>query len=109
MMRAGKLKHVVIIQKRVDDVDDCGQAVDDWTDFATGVRASVEPLQGREFHAAQAAQSEVSIRFRMRYIPGVTAAMRVIWRNEFYEIEGEPINPNGRNRELHLMAKKVGS
>lgn len=107
MMRAGRLRHTIVIQRRVAGQDSYGQPLESsWENFKT-VRASVEPLQGREFFSAQAVQSEANVRFRMRHVSGVTSDMRISFSGDIYEIHGQPINPNNRSRELHIMAKRI--
>ena len=58
-----------------------------WATVAT-VWAAVEPLSAREFIAAQAVQSNVSVRITMRYRPGITSAMRLLHDGKVYNITG---------------------
>ncbi len=104
-IRAGKLRHKITIQQRSTERDEYGGVPDAWTDVAT-VRASVEPLQGREFYASQQMQAEVTTRFRIRYRSGVKPAMRVRFNERSYDITSV-INPDERNGELHLMAVEI--
>ena len=99
-IQAGKLRHTITIQQRTGR--DSTGALAEWTDFATNVRASAEPLQGREYMAASGEQSAVTTRFRMRYIPGVTPDMRVVCEGRIFNII-TPIDPNLLHRELLLM------
>jgi len=73
-----------------------------WTTFAEP-RASVEPLVGREYFAALGTKAETSIKFRIRYQPGINSKMRVLYNGEVYDI-APPINPREANDELLLMA-----
>ena len=104
-MRAGRLRHSIIIQSPPDPsvTDDYGEPSSDWTNFATGIRAGIEPLTGIELSKFQQDQTEMPIRVAMRYIPGVTAGMRVIYEGRYFEITAPPHNPDFRNRELILM------
>lgn len=104
-MRSGKLRHTVTLQSLVETQDSYGSAVQSWADYAT-VRASVEPLQGREYFASQQVRAEATTRFRIRYLSGVLPTMRVVFDGRAYNIESI-INLNERNRELHLMAVEV--
>lgn len=101
-MRAGKLRHTITIQQRSDSQNSYGEQANTWTTFAE-VRASVEPLQGREFFASQQMQAEVTTRFRIRYLDGVTADMRISYDGRTFDIQAV-LNPNERGRELHIMA-----
>ena len=106
-MQAGKLDQRIVLQSLSGGVDPLGQPIPgEWADVAT-VWAAVEPLQGREFIAAQAAVSEVSARIRMRYRPGITPAMRVVHGADVYGIEAV-IHVRSAKRELQLMCKAIG-
>lgn len=93
-----------------------GVETPNFTDGAT-VWASCEPLKGKEFFEAEAAQSEISMRFRIRYMSGLTAKKtRVKYgaytddngliQNRYWNIEAI-IDANEEHRELQLMAKVV--
>ena len=101
-MQAGKLKQRVTIEQPVAGTRSGLGTPTTWASVAT-VWASVEPLQGREYLAAQQAQSEVTTRVRLRYLAGITAAMRINHGGTIYNIVSPPINPNLRNQELILM------
>lgn len=104
-MKAGQLDQRVTLEQRDDGQDEYGQPIESWTSFAS-VWACVEPLQGREFIAAHAAVSEVTARVRIRYLPGVTPAMRVLHDEDVYWIEAV-IHVKSGKRELQLMCKRV--
>ena len=50
--------------------------------------------------------SITDVRVRMRYRPGITAAMRVLHGSDTYRIESVA-NVNSADRELELMCKRV--
>lgn len=103
MIPAGKLRHRITIQRLVETLDEYNDPVVTWEDVATNVPTSVEPLQGREFYQAQQAQSEVTVRFRIRYRSGLDASMRIVFEGRYFGIISPPIDPNMQHRELHLM------
>lgn len=100
-MRAGGLRHEVVIQTPTETENATGESVPTWGTFAA-VRAAVEPLRGQEFFASQQLQSSLSVRIRIRYLANVTTKMRVQWENRYFAIEGI-IDPEMRHRELQLM------
>lgn len=102
-MRSGQLDQRVTVERLVQGVDEIGQPVDSWLPIFTAW-AAVEPLVGREFIAAQAAQSEVSTRIRLRYRPGVTSADRVIHEDRTYNITSAA-DVHSDHRELVLMCR----
>lgn len=103
ILPAGRLRHRIEIQNYEAAQDDWGQPIYSWVHWAA-VWASVEPLQGREFLAAMALQSQTTVRIRMRYRSGVTSQMRVLWGGRIYDIESV-IEPQSRRHQLQLMCK----
>lgn len=65
-----------------------GAMIDNWVTVVDDLYASVEPASAREFVAAHAVQSEVTTRITIRFRPGVTAAMRIVYRGSIYNIAG---------------------
>jgi SPP1 family predicted phage head-tail adaptor len=100
-LKAGELRHQITIQQSTESQNDYGEATSSWSEFAT-VWASVQPISGREFFAAQAVQAQVSTRIKIRYLPDVTPKMRVLFGSRVFRIEAV-LNIDERNRELHLM------
>lgn len=87
-MRAGKLRHHVMLQRAEYSQDPVsGDVVSSWADVGK-VWAGIEPLSAREFVAAAAGQSEVTARVVIRYRPGITSAMRILHRGKVYNIQG---------------------
>ena len=110
-MRAGLLRNEIIIQQRTAGSPQqtaTGAPSESWTTYAT-VRASIDPVLGREFFAAEQIQSNISAKIRIRYqsgvTDGVTTLMRVNHDGVIYNIEAV-INVNNRNRELILMCSR---
>ena len=102
-MRAGKLRNIIAIQRRIDSKDDYGGPVYTWEDLAN-VWADIIPLSGRELIAAQAAKSEITTRFVIRYRDDVTPTMRIVFGGANYNIMAPPIDTNMNHKELVIMA-----
>jgi SPP1 family predicted phage head-tail adaptor len=108
-VKAGELRHRVKIQSRGTSQDTFGQQVETWSDLIT-VFAAIEPLNGRELFAAQAAQREVTTRITIRYNPavitpsvGVVSGLRAVSdEGGFYDIK-TVIDVEMRHREMQLM------
>ena len=105
MVLAGKQRHTITIQRPATTSDGLGGFEVTWQNVCT-VRASVEPLQGREFFAARQMQTVSTVRFRLRWLKGFTdqisEEMRVLFDGRVFDIQAV-INVRERNRELHLM------
>lgn len=104
-MQAGKLRHRVQIQQHVQGYDEAGQPIQEWQTVAN-VWAAVEPLRGRELLAAMALTNETTTRIRIRYHPGITGAMRVLFDGTAYNITSV-IEVETRRREIQLICTSV--
>lgn len=85
MIRPGDLRERVTVQIASGTTNALGETVLAWSD-SSAVWASVEGVSARE--ALNAGQQEVTVshRVRLRYLPGLTQAMRFSWRNRTLEI-----------------------
>jgi len=104
-MRAGKLRHRVIIEQVTSTDDGYGGRSDAWATFAT-VWASVKPLRGHEYFQAQQMQAKVTHKVKIRYLQGVTHKMRVKYGSRILNIVSV-INPDEKSRELVLMCEEA--
>lgn len=69
-MRAGSLRHEVDLQRVTVAADSHGDQTKTWATLAT-VRASIEPLSGREFLQASQVMSDVTVRIKVRGRPDI--------------------------------------
>jgi SPP1 family predicted phage head-tail adaptor len=109
-MQAGKLKKRLTIQSLPDVPErnsDGSEKVDDsqWQDLAT-VWASVEPISGKEFFAAQEIVAEITHRIRLRYYAGLTPKMRLKLNDRIFDMQ-RILNVEERNRELEILAREL--
>lgn len=104
-MKIGKLRHWITIQSYTPTRDSFGAEVEHWQDVMK-VWASVEPLTGKEYFAAQEVNAEVSVKVIMRYSPGIQPEMRVIFGARVFEILAV-MNTEERNKQLILLCKEV--
>ena len=101
----GKLRNKITFYNPPNDLDNYGELLDDWIIFKT-VRASKEPLIGREFFAALTAETKVTVKFRMRYLDGVTDRMRIKHGDEIYDIISV-VDPEAAHHELVCYCRLV--
>ena len=99
-MLAGNLRRQVLIQQRGATVDTYGQRSTTWSDLVTTM-ADIQPLQGRELELAQAINAEVTHLVVMRYRPGITAAMRVVYQGRRFAIHSV-MDVDTRHKTLQL-------
>lgn len=108
MIKAGKYNKAITLQernyKRERENNQYGENKPVWKNVVT-VRASVEPLQGREYFSGPFQMGENIIRIRIRYLEGVTRNMRVKYGNRLFDIYSV-IDSMEAHRELQLMCKE---
>lgn len=104
-MQAGDLRDRITIQMRSTTNDAAGEPTLSWADFAVNICANVTDVSGREYVAGQAVTNAITTAVQIRYRAGVNAAMRVVARGVFYNIEAV-IEPENKRREMHLMCVK---
>lgn len=102
-MRAGRLRHRVTLQSKVEARDSYGATTITWDDEAT-VWAAIEPLSGREYFSQQQIQAEASVRIVVRYYSGLSTAWRVKDGSTYYDIV-DVLNHDERNRMMTLMCR----
>ncbi|MDO3680428.1 phage head closure protein [Paenibacillus ehimensis] len=83
--------------------NDEGISVPNWVDHAT-VWASRRPLRGREFFAAAAVNAENTVRYEIRYRPGITPDMRLLDSGRTYSISAVLEDVYGDRTQTHVMA-----
>lgn len=105
-MNPGELRHRITLQKLTNSQDSFGQQIEDnWMDIIT-VWASIEPLVGKQYFAAEQVQSEISHKIKIRYLPGITPDMRIKYSTRIFQIVS-PLNYKELNIELQLMCKEL--
>ncbi|MHB8124649.1 MAG: phage head closure protein [Desulfitobacteriaceae bacterium] len=105
-MNPGILKHVIDIQKELTSRDSYGASTKEWVTFLRSARASVEPLTGREFFAAQQVNSEITHLVKMRYRSGIIPEMRLKFGNRYFDIRSA-INIKEAGKEMYLRCTEV--
>lgn len=99
-MNIGKFRHLIDLQRPDLDhatVDDYGRKTVPWVPFAT-LYADVADVSGREFYEAAAHQLQNTVTFTVRWVPGITADMRILWGDVAYTID--QINHLGYRRDF---------
>lgn len=111
-LNTGKLNRRVAFQKYVPKTDDAGfpSKEKEWVTQFT-LWASREPLRGREYFAAAAAQAETTVRYKIRYREGITSDLRLVdlKDNRTYELKAVLDDAYNDRTETHLMAVEVSN
>lgn len=112
MLPAGRLRHRLRLQRlevghELDsdgEEDSDGAIVEQWVDaFSRPVPAEITPLSGRDLIAAQAVQSKVTHRIRVRFHPSIGPTMRGVCGGTIYSIEAVSPDPGSGRRWLTLF------
>lgn len=104
---SGRLRHQIIIQQPSVSQDANGNLTETWSAFAT-TWADIEPVRGREFFEARVNNPELTVRFHIRYVSGITQEMRVKDADgNIYDIIA-PLHIDHRQHEIEIMAIQTG-
>lgn len=76
-----------------------------WADYKT-VWAMIKTVQGREYYQAASTQNENTIRFVIRYLPGLNADMRITYKSRTFQIQSI-INDDEANKTFTIMCKEA--
>lgn len=112
-MLAQRLRHRVTVQhSAIIRNMTTGSTTTSWTTFWADSNTPVEnwPAEvltgpGREPYASGAKQAETDARITMRWFPGLTQKMRIVFEGQVYEIIGIEKDRTGR-REYRLQCKQ---
>lgn len=96
-VQAGRFRHRVTIQSKVVSRDSAGGVTESWTTFAKNVPAAIDTITGRENVSSEQITSSVTTEISIRWRPGLTAIMRVLHKDDVYNVEGViPDSDSGR-------------
>jgi SPP1 family predicted phage head-tail adaptor len=104
-MRAGTLRHPVLIQELVAvDDDRGGKTFTPTTRFSQ--KAAIQPLEGSEHWEAARQDPKLTHAVTIRYRSGIKPKFRVAFGTRIFNIKFI-INENERNRKLILMCEEL--
>lgn len=99
----GKYRHRVTVEQKTTARDPSdGSIVVTWATFMGNVPAEVLTGAGREFVAANAEQAEITARIAMRWFPGLTSQMRILWDGRVFGIAAPPETDSTARREWRV-------
>lgn len=100
-----ELIHNCSIEQLSEGTAASGDLTETWATFAASVYCQIEPLSGKDRYWAAQVQPEATHRITMRYVSGLTAAMRVIFGSRIFHLDGPPRNLEERS-EWHVCLAK---
>ncbi len=105
MMRAGALRHRVILESAVSTADGGGGMTTDWQQIAA-LWVAIHPLSGDERLAAGQFSSQLSHEIVLRYRPQLLPEMRFRKGERIFEIRAV-INVEERGRWLRTFCEEL--
>jgi len=85
MIRPGELRERVVVEEPTRSTTALGESQLTWGTFASRW-ASVEGVSSRESLQYGQQQVDVTHKVRMRYLPGLSHDMRLVWRGRILDV-----------------------
>lgn len=106
MLDIGRLRHRITFLKPSSAViNSFGEKVPVYEDYRT-VWGAVEPKTGREYDEAQKLRAETTYNILVRYLPGITADMKIRYKEQEFDIISV-LNIEMKNERLKIVASEV--
>ena len=102
-VRAGTLRHNVIIQREIITQDSMGAVIKSWTNIKV-TRASVDPITGNEHYLNDHILSDVDHQIVVRFTD-VVPADRIIFKSRIFDIK-RSLDFQERKNHLVILAKE---
>lgn len=103
-MNPGTLDQRITIEQETRTPDDSGGAASAWSTLTT-TWAAVKPIQGRERSEVAAVEAPALYRFTIRCRADVTAAMRIGWNGQVFNIRFIA-DPGSRSLYMTIEAER---
>ena len=103
-LRAGRLRHRLTLQYKVETRTSTGDVAWTWTTDST-VWGAIEPLIGREFVAASQTQNELPVKILIRYHASIADTWRIVNDNLAYSILAV-MNTDSRDHTMEVMCSQ---
>lgn len=105
MIRAGRFRHRITLQRNVPTQATDGSNVDNWIDAGT-VWGELLEIRGREYLAAAEAHAELTAKIKIRFRPDVVPEWRAQFEGRTFDIQ-HVADIKGRRRELELLVSEI--
>lgn len=107
-MRAGNLRNKAEIQEIGSSQNEFGEVVKgEYTKFKD-VWCSITPISGKESFLSNADFSKTTHKIRIRYIEGINASQRLVWRGRIFNFLGT-MNIGERDKVIEIKAEEVNN
>jgi len=102
-MKAGRLRHVIIVEEALESQDDVGQVVQTWSAVKT-LRAEIDSIRGDERFVLKQAGTQIDAKITVRgqETGFITSKHRIKAGDHVYDIESVlDLNQRGIKREIY--------
>jgi SPP1 family predicted phage head-tail adaptor len=103
-MNPGELNKRITIQRKKTTLNSYGENIQDWENLIT-IWASINPIVGKEYFAAETINSEVTHKIKVRYLNIIKPNMRIEFNSRIFTIQSI-INYKENNTELQIMCNE---
>lgn len=107
-MKAGRLRHTIAIERRVESRGDTGEVLAAWETVVDNLPADVKPLSADRIRAAQAVQDGTTVEIIIRYRSDLDGTCRVQYRGAVYALSGPPLQDNRSGLEWLTLRCQEG-
>jgi len=102
-LRAGTLRHKILIQRKTTSKDSNGATVYNWTNLKI-TRASINPITGSEFFINENIKNDVDSKIVLRFTD-IAPADRIIFNERIFDIKYS-LNFGERKNHILILAKE---
>lgn len=109
-MRAGKMRHRVLIQRSIPEQGSLGEVFYTYADVAE-VWAEIRALNAKEYIQMGVGNIEIDIRVFIRYRPDVQQGDRIVYKSPHYPGDAflvKAVLPNARMNMLEILCAGGG-
>ncbi len=101
---ASRIRRQIELQTPTETPDTSGGFTVTWATTYT-IWAEILPISSRELMIYMETQEKASYRFRIRYLSGISAKMRIKYGTRYFNIHAM-INPDERNEMIEIIAEE---
>lgn len=100
-MNIGRMRQRVTFIKRIESVDELGQASQEEQKYCS-VWATLVPIKDGEYYDAEKIREELTWKLYVRYVDGITADMLIRYKDRLFKIISI-VDMNFRQRSLEIL------
>lgn len=104
-LNSGLFRNCISFLQSTSTEDELGQKEVVWAQYKSAW-AMIKTVKGSEYVAAASDQAEVTYRFIIHYIPGISRNMRIDFNGRIFDIIEPPINDDEMDETLTILARE---